>query len=521
MDNYSYVQNLYQMAERAANQGDYSRAYIARAELNRVTPSAVNSLWQAEAGRMLGLLPVQGSFAADEISVLKADGNTHFSNLLATAIELGALNTSDLANFDLSRFSGNDRLVRSIAYAILHRKFQTSELDDLFVAEHPVIQIRNLHDSSVNQISDTYIIDVSRFLSESAPETKKVQQINVESAQIIRLTNSTVWVESDAMFVDGQFVIDQAGKLGGHGVNFSCDVRIMSASNAKVIVTTTRPAGQLSVKRGLFLAYPMTHAWGHFFSSILCRLAFALEIHPDGDLDVILSSRVTQAGRDAIQMLHPKLRLHFFDPNTEILVEDLLVVPSRGFKSEEILAGYDIDQNRVVDIEAMRLIRQRFQQIFKTDSSTGSCVYWSRGTANYRKGHSDKILEHHARGLGLDIVDLGNLSLLEQGTIVAEATTSFGFYGSHLTNVATMAPVGSSHLVITNDRPYEWQTLHLVLSELLEVEPQIVQGQSRLFLPYYAPENYHSPTELEFNQIESIYESMSYCRDLNSSKSLM
>jgi hypothetical protein len=518
MDHYGYVQNLYQMAERAASQGDFSRAYIARAELNRVSPSTVNSLWQAEAGRMLGLLPVLGSFVADEISMLKADGNSLFPNLLATAIELGALNTSDLANFDLSQFSGNDRIVRGIAYAILHRGFETSELGQLSVAEYPVTQMRNLQDKSVKDISDSYSVDVSRFLSESAPETKKVQQINAESAQIIRLTNSTVWVESDAMFVDGQYVIDQAGKLGGRGVNFNSDTRIRSANNAKVIVTTTRPAIRMSVKRGLFLAYPMTHAWGHFYSSVLCRLAFALEIYPDGDLDLILSSRVTQAGRDAIQMLHPQLRLHFFDPMTEILVEELLVVPSRGFKSEEILPGYEIDQNRLVDIEAMRLIRSRFQEIFIDGSDSGSCVYWSRGTANYRKGHSDKILEHHARGLGLDIVDLGNLSFFDQGTIVAQATTSFGFYGSHLTNVATMAPVGSSHLVITNDRPYEWQTLYFVLSELLEVEPQIVQGYSRLNLPYYAPENYHSPTELEFNQIERIYEAMSYRSDLNSLK---
>jgi capsular polysaccharide biosynthesis protein len=230
----------------------------------------------------------------------------------------------------------------------------------------------------------------------------------------------------------------------------------------------------------------------------------------DGDLDLILSSRVTQAGRDAIQMLHPKLRLHFFDPNTEIVVEELLVVPSRGFVPEEIMPGFETDKNRLTtDIEAMRLIRSRFQQIFKADISTGNSLYWSRGTANYRKGNSDKILEQRARGLGLDIADLGNLSFLDQGRIVAHAKTSFGFYGSHLNNVATMAPIGSSHLIVTNDRPYEWQTLYCALSELLEVEPLIVQGHGQLSLPYYAPENYHSSTELEFDQIERISAAMS------------
>ena len=139
----------------------------------------------------------------------------------------------------------------------------------------------------------------------------------------------------------------------------------------------------------------------------------------------------------------------------------------------------------------------------------GSCRYWSRGTANYRKGHSDKILEYHARSLGLDIADLGNLSFFDQGRIVANTKTSFGFYGSHLNNVATMAPIGSSHLVVTTDRPYEWQTLYLILSELIEVEPQIVQGQSQLPLPYFAAENYHSPTELDSDQVERISEALS------------
>ena len=69
--------------------------------------------------------------------------------------------------------------------------------------------------------------------------------------------------------------------------------------------------------------------------------------------------------------------------------------------------------------------------------------------------------------------------------------------------------MGSSHLVITNDRPYEWQMLYLTLSELLEMEPQIVQGRTQLSLPYYAPENYHSPTELEFDQIERVSQTMS------------
>ena len=509
MDNYTYVQHLYQMAERAAAQGDWRRLYIARAELNRVAPSTVNSLWQADAARMLGLLPVSGSFEPDEIAMLQADGHSLYPNLLATAIEVGALNTSDLASLDLSQFLGNDRLVRAIAYATLHQGFQTSELDQLLVSEYPVTQIRDFWNKSAQQLSDEYVVDVSRFLSESKPETKKVQQINVESAQIIRLTNSTIWIESDAMFVDGQFVIDQAGRLGGHGVNFGSDARIRSANDKQVIVTTTKSVNQISVKKGLFLAYPTTHAWGHFYPSVLCRLAFALEMYPDGDLDLILSTRVTQAGRDAIQMLHPELRLHFFEPNTEIMVEELLVVPSRGFTPEEIMPGYEIDQDRLIDVEAMRLIRSRFQEIFKTDSSVRGCLYWSRGTANYRKGHSDKILENHARWTGLDIADLGNLSFLDQGRVVANAKTSFGFYGSHLNNVATMAPIGSNHLIVTNDRPYEWQTLYLILSELLEVEPQIVQGHSQLSLPYYAPENYHSSTELEFDQIERITVAMS------------
>jgi hypothetical protein len=401
-------------------------------------------------------------------------------------------------------------LITAVAYAILHRGFETSELERLSVSEHPVTQIRQFEDKSAQQISEEYVIDVSKFLSKLQPDIKRVQQVNVESAQIIRLKNSTVWIESDAIFVDGQFVIDQAGQLGGLGVNFNSDTRIRSANNSKVIVTTTRPVNQIRVKKGLFLAYPMTHAWGHFYRSVLSRLAFALEMYLDGDLDLILSSRVTQAGRDAIQMLHPKLRLHFFDPNTEIVVEELLVVPSRGFAPEEIMPGFETDKNRLTtDIEAMRLIRSRFQQIFKADISTGNSLYWSRGTANYRKGNSDKILEQRARGLGLDIADLGNLSILDQGRIVAHAKTSFGFYGSHLNNVATMAPIGSSHLIVTNDRPYEWQTLYCALSELLEVEPLIVQGHGQLSLPYYAPENYHSSTELEFDQIERISAAMS------------
>ena len=50
--------------------------------------------------------------------MLQGDGPLLFPNLLAVPIEIGGLNTTDLAKFEISLFSGNYRLVRALAYAI-------------------------------------------------------------------------------------------------------------------------------------------------------------------------------------------------------------------------------------------------------------------------------------------------------------------------------------------------------------------------------------------------------------------
>jgi len=509
MEKYAYVQHLYQMADQSATQGDWQRLYLARCEMNRVSPSTENSLWQADAGRMLGLLSVEGSFGPEEIGFLRENGPSLFPHLFAAAIEQGGISTSDLATFDISMFSGNDRLVRAVSYAILHRGFETSELESMGVSEHGMISIRDFPNKSSQLVLEASVIDVSGFLDKIKAPAVQNRQIEVESAEVIRLKNALVWIESDVQLVEGQFVADQATKLGGSGVDFGSDSRVMASTGGKVIITSNRSSVSKSVKRGLFLGYPMSREWGHFHQSILTRLAFALEIYSDGDLDLILSSRVTQQGRDAIRMMHPNLRLYFFDPGTEISVEELLIVPSRGYTPEQLMPGSQMDLLRLTtDIDAMRIIRKRFEKSRPNISTLSATVYWSRQSATYRKGPSDQILQYLAAGHGLDIVDLGNLNFIEQCDLVGRTNRSFGFRGSYLHNVACLAPMGSSHLIVTNDRPYEWQVLFVALTELLGQEPLIIQGSSRLSLPFYSPTNFHSATDLSSEQIEFISELM-------------
>jgi hypothetical protein len=493
------------MAEQSEIKRDWQRLYLARSELNRVTPSAVNSLWQADAGRMLGLLPVEGSFGSEEIDLLKKTGHELFPYLLASAIELGGISSSDLAGFDVSQFAQIAPLVRAVSNAVLHHNFDRSVLEKFSASEHSLVQIKEFQNKSSQYVLGESTIDVSRFIERTQSPLGWKSKFLLESVSIVRIQNVTTWIESDVILVDNCFVADQAGRSDGLGVDFSSDSRIISSNGGKVILSKSQFSQPIRLNRALFLGYPMSSEWGHFYQSVLGRLAYALEIYTDGDLDLILSSNVSQQGRDAILMMNPNLRLHFFDSGTELFVDELLMVPSRGYNPEEISAGNQMDMLRLTtDIDSMRIIREKFALVKGESSPASANIYWSRKSATYRKGYADQVLEYLAGIHGLDIVDLGVLNFAEQCEIVSTATKSFGFRGSYLHNVACLAPLGSQHLVVTNDRPFEWQLLFIALTELLEEEPVVVQGSSRLNLPFYSPGNFHSGTELSADQIEYI-----------------
>lgn len=203
---------------------------------------------------------------------------------------------------------------------------------------------------------------------------------------------------------------------------------------------TPRPKALGVISEGILLAGRNDANWYHWVIEYLPRV-LAIEKDVDDSVPLIVSNRTPQSGIDALRSLssRPIVKL---DPNFTYEFEMLHVAapPVQVLDSTRVPWSAGLYMNP----QPLRAMRS----VWRADAGTASRKIFLRRKSGHRGMNNEHVLERIAHRLGLEVVDPGGLSWVQQQELFASAKLVVGASGAVMANYLLM-PQGSRVLALT------------------------------------------------------------------------
>ena len=498
-------------AHEAGRREHWLEASCLWSALNRVDPGDFHRVMALETGRLAGLLPMVSLSEQDSPAAIVAVlGVAYSEHLLSEVIRRRpSMSQQELYSIEQQYHPLPEGMRRSLIYAAL-RDRDPDRLEHLAGRTVPLLPIS----SAPARVSVTLSAEVKTLLPELRSTftdiTTGSRDIHAAFRQTLalRLERALVTSESDAIEIDGQWFFDSVSYPQSHILDTTADPIVLGVSGQEVAIEPPA-SGAVPISSGLWLAYPLTHAWGHFLLECLTRLAILHATPEHEEENALVSSAVPESFLDFARYLYPWVKFTRLDPGASALVNRCWVIPSRALTPGRFRWSADGNRYPNMDPYSLGLLGAHMRESLDRHGDGASMfpkrVYLDRTSASHRRSDSENGIRAIAELNGFHVVDPGTLSPAQEVNLFVNAEDVAGFSGSQVLLTVAMREPGRQ-LYFYHDESTEMRSISYSLEMCTGTSPSWILGSRARFLPGYSEQSIHQQILLSEDAVSAARE---------------
>jgi hypothetical protein len=326
------------------------------------------------------------------------------------------------------------------------------------------------------------------------------------ATRVLELEEAMVTSESDAILVRGEWFFDAITYPNSSILDTTDDALVLAATMDQVAVPSVVPPGEVNLADGLWLAYPLTHAWGHFVLECLTRLAIFQASGVDAETNVMVSSLVPESFLEFARYVYPWARFTQVVPGASIKPARTWVIPSRSFMPGRFRWSHDGNQFPNLDPFGLTLLGAHMRESLDRNNARDPLfppnVFLDRSQGMLRRSGSEAPVRAIAVEEGFHMVDPGTLSPEREVNLFVNAVDVVGFSGSQLILTTARNSPGRD-LFFYHDEANEMRSSSCALAMCTGISPNWVLGTRAHYAPGYSEQSVHQPVVLSEEALEA------------------
>lgn len=263
-------------------------------------------------------------------------------------------------------------------------------------------------------------------------------------------SEALVFSKHDVVLASNEYAIaDKLSHPLGEVIDLSAEPLVLARSPTQLLIAR-EPRRAFKLERAAHLTGPSTHEFGHWFFDYLPRVeAFAQ--HPQfAAYPIVVDAGMPPTHSEALRLLigstHPVVEI---PPNTELLVDNLLLAPCASFFPYQCKPGTPSSVHiAAAALSAIRYLREKLLLAVNDDealpvpSGRGRRLFLARNSKFRRLTNQDEIQELLISKYGFEVLRCEDLNFTEQVRAFSQADVVLGPNGSAFSNVI-FCPLGS------------------------------------------------------------------------------
>jgi hypothetical protein len=367
------------------------------------------------------------------------------------------------------------------------------------LTEVPMMGLRLLGESS-SIIRDSYLTQIPKFQvlhSEKKVITTHKEVENVLDLRLVTVRNALVTMGSDAYKIRAEWFFDRINIDGAEILRIDDDPIIMAFNASKVVFKN--PSESVAVlESALWLGYPATQEWGHFFLECILRLSIFESATKSEAITVLLNDSIPNTFRDFIHIVFPWVRARYFSVGQSIEVNECHFIPARvllPYRFNHTKKPHPMNQEPQSYSIFKEIIDKRISSGLFNSLRDSRNIFLERTQSKYRNSEQSDLIKTIFMARNFLCIDPGTLSPTEEIELFLGAGSVVGLTGSQLL-LSMIAPTDTKLLVITHDFPGDhgfnlsWQRLH-------ETKIEYLFGHRSNSISDYSEEAWHQSPILE------------------------
>lgn len=263
-------------------------------------------------------------------------------------------------------------------------------------------------------------------------------KIELPRFEIARLKGVLTWCGSQVMLdaADNRAFVDTASHDGAHDLDFRHDTALWGQTEDCVIWSEpTSPSAEIVVLQdGLWLGYPLSNAWGHWFCEFMTRIALFAANCQSPSFSAAIPSNTPTNFVDAIRFIWPDCSIVRIPPGTKVLLDGAFAINAPvcyGHGIHPSVSGHMRQLSaEPLGIQALRKAIELRLSLRRGDP--GLRLFLSRASATNGRANLDRMLSVQAAKLGYSVVDPSQLSVKEEFELALQIERATGLAGSQL-----------------------------------------------------------------------------------------
>ena len=493
--------SLVAYAHDAGRRGSWLEANLLWTELDRVDPTDLHRVMALETGRLAGFLPLSSLSARDSpVAIIRVLGADYAQHLLADLIRRRPSPEPQVLELIEQNFNPVPESIRRALIQVALDEPATARLLQLGAE---MVRLRSISSAPAQRTVSLYCgieVDLPELQSlfEEVPVGDSNLRAEFRHTQILYIQRAVMTSESDAIEVDGDWYFDAVSYAHSHILDVTSDPIVLAASAENVAISPPHLSTD-SIPSGLWLAYPLTHAWGHFVLECLTRLAILHAAEECDEETALVSRAVPESFLDFARYVYPWVKFVRVEPGASVQIVGCLIIPSRALTPGRF--RWSADGNRYPNMDPLSLgllgehMRESLDRHGDSAPMFPSRVYVDRTSATYRRSNSENGVRAIAESHGFHVVDPGTLSPAQEVNLFVNAVDLCGFSGSQVLLTVAMRSPGRL-LYFYHDESTEMRSLSYSMEICTGVRPNWILGSRARFLPGYSEQSIHQQIEL-------------------------
>lgn len=492
------VNQLTKLAESAFRTNDFASAFIAWQMVNQITQSEASWVYMEEAGRCGGLTVTKidnaGNLIAAVARILGDSGEHLAAHTIYRAEQLDFRVPSCYRNSAVVRKALAHQQIRNPARTSGFGRRRSSERSDWLRLDYASPRL----DRNENCILEAgYVAKVRRIQCLSQKVDPQFDDHRVGDIGVLELDHALCFAGSHAIIESSRVLLDVLSRDTARTASTESDPLVDAVDSDTVLVyRSTYYQSEIEVPSGVFLAYPATQAWGHFFNQVLIRVAILGKVFDISALPpLLIKDDVPEVFVQVLLKLFPGATIFRVPQGTAVKCGKLLVVPSWVSCPPYEAWSLDGDLRRThqepFSADLMSKVLLDYCGALRATRTRSRRIYLSRKTAKYRRSELDNHLSLLAQSRGFEVVDIGTLDFDEQLRLAVTTKCLAGLYGSNWEVPVALSESGCQSLIIHHDRPHEWAGLAWAYESRTSNQMNALLGHRKTQTLGYGPESYH------------------------------
>lgn len=258
--------------------------------------------------------------------------------------------------------------------------------------------------------------------------------------EIGRFARVLTWCGTQLMIdlADNTVLVDTATHDGAQDLDFRHDSVVWGLARDHVVWSApTSPRNETVVLQDcLWLGYPLSRAWGHWFYEFLTRIALFADSYPSPSFSVAIPSDTPTNFVDVVRLLWPEATILRIPLRTKVLLEGGFVINAPvcyGHGIHPSVSGHMRQLSaEPLGIEALRKAVALRLGNEERGKGPGLRIFLSRASSSNGRGNLDRMLSEEAVNLGYRTIDPSDLTIKEELTLALQIERATGLAGSQL-----------------------------------------------------------------------------------------